>query len=72
MTWQTIDDPVDVSSKRLCTELEIQLHNDDDDEVKTPVVIIKLQPFDFESYKERKQREVAPWLEEACKKQRSA
>jgi len=71
MTWQTIDDPVDVSAKRLCTELVIQLQNDDGDDVKTPQVIIKLQPFEFVSYKERTQREVSPWLEEASKKQRS-
>mmetsp|Transcript_21138 Transcript_21138/g.54122 ORF Transcript_21138/g.54122 Transcript_21138/m.54122 type:complete len:1186 (+) Transcript_21138:63-3620(+) len=72
MAWQTIDDPVDVSGKRLCTELVLQMQNDDGDDVTTPAIIVKLSPFEFVSFKERKQRGVAPWLAEHAKKQRSA
>ena len=68
--WQTVDDPVDVTGKRLCTDLTIQLQNDDGDDVKTPTIIIKLAPFEFVSYKERKAREVTPWLESYAKKVR--
>ena len=70
--YPTIDEPIDVSTRRLCTSLVIQLQNEDDEDVTTPMLIVKLQPFEFVSYKERKVSEVTPWLhEEVSKKQRS-
>ena len=66
--WQTVDDPVDVTGKRLCTDLTIQLQNDDGDDVKTPTIIIKLKPFEFVSYKARTAREVTPWLKDYAQK----
>ena len=68
MKWLTVDDPVDVSGKRLCTDLTIQLQNDDGDDVKTPTIIIKLKPFEFVSYKARTAREVTPWLKDFAQK----
>jgi hypothetical protein len=66
--WLTVDDPVDVSGKRLCTDLTIQLQNDDGDDVKTPTIIIKLTPFEFISYKARTARKVTPWLKDYAQK----
>ena len=66
--WLTVDDPVDVSGKRLCTDLTIQLQNDDGDDVKTPTIIIKLTPFEFISYKSRTARKVTPWLKDYAQK----
>ena len=57
-----------MTGKRLCTDLTIQLQNDDGDDVKTPTIIIKLTPFEFISYKSRTARKVTPWLKDYAQK----
>ena len=71
-TWQTVDEPIDVSSRTLYSGLSFGVQDDDGDEVTTPPIVIKLADFDFVSYTDRESRDVAPWLEAAVKKQRRA
>ena len=69
-TWQTVDEPIDVSKRVLYSGLSFDVQDADGDQVTTPPIVIKLADFDFVSYADRKAREVTPWLEAAVKKQR--
>lgn len=46
--------------------------DDDGDDVNIPPLVIKIKPFDFVPYSERKDRNATSWLDEhAAKKQRA-
>jgi len=56
----------------LYSRLTVTVQDEDDEDVTILPIIVKLKPFDFVPYKERKVRAVTPWLvEHAAKKQRA-
>merc|ERR1711998_761061 len=61
-TLLTLDDPVDITSRKLYVGLQITLMNDDGDFVTAPEPILKFIDFDFVPYPERKPKAVQPWL----------
>ena len=71
-SWQTVDEPIDTSSRLLYSGLSFDVQDDDGDQVTTPPIVIKLSEFDFVPYTLRTQREVEPWLEAHAKKKRRA
>eukprot|EP00039_Didymoeca_costata_P009286 m.122711 g.122711 ORF g.122711 m.122711 type:complete len:129 (-) comp14428_c2_seq2:6341-6727(-) len=58
----SIDDPVDVSDRLLYSSLSVTMENEDGDDVTTAPIILKLGPFEFVSYKDRKEKEHKAWL----------
>jgi len=71
-TYPTVDPPEDVARRTLYSRLVVSVQDDDGDDVTIPPLVIKIKPFDFVPYSERKDRNVTSWLDEhAAKKQRA-
>ena len=61
-TWQTVDDPIDLSGRVLYSGLSFDMQDDDGEQVITPPIVVKLKEFDFVPYPERQPKAITPWL----------
>ena len=61
-TWQTVDDPIDLSGRVLYSGLSFDMQDDDGEQVLTPPIVVKLKEFDFVPYPERQPKAITPWL----------
>jgi len=58
----TVDDPVDITDRKLWDGLTIGLVDEEMDTINTPTIVLKFIDFAFVPYLERKPKEVKPWL----------
>ena len=58
----TLDDPVDITSKKLYTGVNLVVMDEDFNVVTTPTIVLKFIDFDFVTYNERPAKDVTPWL----------
>jgi len=58
----TVDDPIDITSRKLYTGVTLSVTDDEFNAVTVPTIVLKFIDYDFVSYPDRKIKEITPWL----------